>query len=117
MGNPKLNHASVRIVDLAASRRFYEGTLGLSLAPRPELGFPGAWYSLGSGQLHLIQSPPLFDDIDPTNPHVAIEVDDLDAMRARLRAAGIAMRDFGGPQIWVLDPDGNTVELCTSAPR
>ena len=32
-----LNHASVRISDLARSRAFYEGLLGLTAAPRPDL--------------------------------------------------------------------------------
>jgi len=52
--------------------------LGLSTAPRPDLGFPGAWYDLGDGQLHLIQhQQKTFDGIDPTAPHFAVEVASL----------------------------------------
>lgn len=108
-----LDHASIRIGDLDAARRFYEGVLGLTPAVRPQLGFPGMWYTLGGGQLHLIQRAPMSDGIDPTGPHFAIEVEDLGAMRRQLREAGIEMLDFGGEQIWIHDPDGNTVELCT----
>ena len=53
---PTLVHASVRITDLRRSQDFYEGLLGFRQASRPDLGFPGAWYDLGQGQLHLIQA-------------------------------------------------------------
>jgi len=106
-----LDHASVRISDLQRSRRFYEGILGLEPALRPDLGVPGMWYALGRAQLHLIQNVAMMPGgIDPTNPHFAIEVDDLDAMRRQLKAAGVEVLDFGA-QLWILDPDGNTVEL------
>jgi glyoxylase I family protein len=107
-----LDHASLRIRDLERSRQFYEAVLGLTVAPRPDLGVAGIWYALGEGQLHLIQrEPTLAGAIDPTDAHVAIQVDDLDGMRRQLKAAGIEMLDFGGGQLWVRDPDGNTVEL------
>ena len=48
-------------------------------------------------------------------------VDDLDALLAQLQAAGIAVVD--GPQshengkfAWVMDPDGNKVELWEPMP-
>ena len=112
MARRDLDHASVRIRDLERSRQFYEDILGLNPAPRPELGLPGAWYALGAGQLHLIQCDQEMGGIDPTHPHCAIRVDDLDAIRRQLKAACIEMLDFGGTQLWVLDPDGNTIELC-----
>jgi glyoxylase I family protein len=108
----RFDHASVRIGDLARSRAFYEGLLGLSPAPRPDLGFPGAWYDLGGGQLHLIQQAKVFDEIDPTDPHLALEVEDLAEVRRLLEAQGVRYLHFGGPQLWVRDPDGNVVELC-----
>ena len=111
MATRTLDHASVRISNLTRSREFYERLLGLAPAPRPELGIPGVWYALGEGQLHLIQGDGMSSGIDPTGPHFAIEVDDLDAMRQRLRDAGIQMLDLGGEQLWIHDPDGNTVEL------
>jgi glyoxylase I family protein len=112
MPKRSLDHASVRIRNLEDSRKFYEDLLGFTPASRPDLGFPGAWYALGEGQLHLIQHQGVFDGIDPTAPHFAVEVDDLDAMRRRLQDAGMKILDFGAAQLWVLDPDGNTVELC-----
>ncbi len=112
-----VDHASVRITDLERSRAFYEGLLGLSPAPRPDLGFPGAWYDVGGTQIHLIQHGKLLDGIDPTDPHVALAVESLDAVRAELDARGVPYVHFGGPQVWVRDPDGNTVELCERGAR
>ncbi len=109
----QLDHTSVRVGDLERSRRFYEGLLGLRAVERPDLGMPGRWYGVGSGQVHLIECPPLGAGIDPTGPHLAIAVDDLDAARRELTAAGIEMLDPGGNQLWVRDPDGNTIELTT----
>jgi len=107
----QLHHTSIRVADVERSGRFYERLLGLSTIERPNLGMPGRWYGIGSGQLHLIQCEPLGMAIDPSGPHFAIEVDDLDAARRELRAAGITMLDPGGDQLWVQDPDGHTVEL------
>ena len=76
-----------------------------------DLGFPGVWYGIGSGQLHLIQCPPMGMKIDPSGPHFAIEVADLDEARRQIAAAGLEVLDPGGNQLWVLDPDGYTVEI------
>lgn len=109
---PTLDHASVRVTDLGRSRDFYEGLLGLRQAARPDLGFPGAWYDVGAGQLHLIQQAKVFEDIDPTDPHIALAVDSLAEAKRRLEARGIRYLEFGGPQLWIRDPDGNVIELC-----
>ena len=109
----RLNHTSVRIGDLARSREFYEGLLGLRRAPRPELGMPGAWYDIGGAQVHLIQQPKTFDGIDPTAPHFALEVDDLEAVKRALDARGVPYLALGDAQLWIRDPDGNVVEICT----
>lgn len=112
MARRTLDHASVRVADLKRSREFYEGLLGLTTTERPDFGFPGVWYQLGQGQLHLIQRERMGPaEIDPTDPHFAIQVEDLEAVRRYLKDAGIQMLDLGGEQLWVRDPDGNTVEL------
>jgi catechol 2,3-dioxygenase-like lactoylglutathione lyase family enzyme len=107
----QLHHASIRVADLERARSFYEDILRLQRIERPPLGFPGAWYGIGAGQLHLIEREPMQMKIDPTGPHFAIAVDDLDMARAALRERGIETLDPGGDQLWVLDPDGNTVEI------
>jgi catechol 2,3-dioxygenase-like lactoylglutathione lyase family enzyme len=112
-----LHHASIQVTDLGRAREFYEQTLGLTPIERPELGVPGVWYGLGGGQLHLIQcervrSATDRERINPTDPHFAITVD-VTAARAKLNALGVPILDLGD-QMWVLDPDGNTVELRTA---
>ncbi len=124
-----LSHAAFRIADVDKSREFYEKVIGLKPIPRPDFAFKGMWYGIGSGQIHLIVSKK-HDGPDPTGPHIAIEVDDLDATKESLRKMGVPFLDGDkmtmlgdlsdqdrrrlGRQIWVLDPDGNTVELRKS---
>jgi catechol 2,3-dioxygenase-like lactoylglutathione lyase family enzyme len=117
MGAVQLHHASIRIGNLDRSRHFYERVLGLQAIERPDLGVPGAWYGVGAGQLHLIQCEPMGTAIDPTGPHFAIQVPDLDAARRQLCAAGVEMLDPGHDQLWVRDPDGNVVEITSGARR
>lgn len=111
----RLHHAAIRVSDFERSRKFYEDLLGMRQAPRPDLGFPGGWYALGDGQLHLMQRPKLGEGIDPTEPHVAVEVEDYEAAKRTLRERGIEFFERG-PQLWILDPDGYTVELRKKPP-
>jgi glyoxylase I family protein len=117
-----LLHASLLVADLGRSRAFYEGVLGLSPSPsRPVMGFDGVWYDVGAGQIHLIRLP----NPDPVqgrpehggrDRHTALGVSDLEAMRARLDAAGLVytLSRSGRPALFVRDPDGNALELVQS---
>ena len=107
----QLHHASIRVSDLERSREFYEELLSLRQIDRPNLGVDGVWYGIGNGQLHLIAGPPMGMKIDPSGPHFAIEVENLDDARRQLAARGVEVLDPGGDQLWCLDPDGYTVEI------
>lgn len=114
-----LLHASLLIADLDCARAFYEGVLGLSASPeRPELGFPGVWYDVGGGQIHLLQLP----NPDPVEArpehggrdrHTALGVEDWEAMQACLTAAGVpfTLSRSGRRALFCRDPDGNALEL------
>lgn len=113
-----LLHASLLIADVARSRAFYEGVLGLAPAPRPDLGFPGLWYDVGGGQIHLLALP----NPDPgegrpphggRDRHIALGVAGWKAMQARLAAAGVpfTLSRSGRRALFCRDPDGNAIEL------
>lgn len=116
-----LHHVSVTVTDLERAKRFYAGVLGLEEIPRPDFGFPGAWYRLGDRELHLIVHPITrtlrgTTDIDSRDGHFAIRVRSHRETREHLEAAGIPFDDrprnrTPWPQIYVSDPDGNLIEL------
>lgn len=116
MARRVLHHVSVRVRDVERSRAFYEDLLGVGAKERPDLGFPGRWYQAGDGEIHLIQNEKMVEHgIDPTDPHFALEVDDLPALRRTLDAASVTYLALGDDVLWVCDPDGNTVELRSPA--
>lgn len=118
----RLHHVSLIVADSARAAAFYEGGLGLERIGRPDLGFPGAWFSLGEGQqLHLLELPnpdPVQDrpEHGGRDRHVALAIDDLEEMAARLEQAGVGYTRSrsGRTAIFCRDPDGNGWELVHS---
>ena len=112
------NHSAVRISDADKAIAFYEKVLGLKKLPRPNFPFKGAWYGVGPNAIHLISSENRGMKPDPLGAHIALEVEDFDETKQSLKEMGIefleAPSNMGaGRQLWILDPDGNTVELRT----
>ena len=127
----ELHHVSLPVADVERSKQFYGGVLGLEEIQRPPFDFPGAWYRAGDRQLHLIQDDgdaTLRGDkgVDSRDAHFALRVrsfretlahlesqgfrEDLDdADPRKLKASPHATAGF--PQIYVLDPDRNVVEI------
>jgi Lactoylglutathione lyase and related lyases len=113
-------HAGLLVSDLAAARHFYETVLGMQRqTDRPALPYPGEWYVLeGAQQLHLMCLPnPDAASLRPAHGgrdrHLALGVADLDSVRARLAAAGVAhsVSQSGRRALFCRDPDGNTLEF------
>lgn|SRR5690606_7698888 len=115
----QLNHVAIHVADVERSCAFYERALKLERLPRPAFTFPGAWYRLGHDQeLHIIG-----ERSEPTvshnrGNHYALLVDDIDAWEEHLRTQGIEhlprrTRPDGAQQIFLIDPDGHYIELCT----
>ena len=115
----RIDHVSFAVRDLARSLDFYRGVLGLELAPRPDLGIPGAWLQAGDAQVHLIEVPADFEagtpppTLNPAAGHAAFGIDDYDAALAKLQAHGLEVLAIGAAsgQMWVKDPDGHVIEL------
>jgi catechol 2,3-dioxygenase-like lactoylglutathione lyase family enzyme len=123
MEHRELNHVALHVEDVEKSCEFYERVLDLKPIPRPCFNFPGEWYQLGDAQeLHLIGERDKPVNSHPRSNHFALMIDDMDAWEAHLKALKIdyyerRTRPDGAFQIYVTDPDGHSVELCTAPPN
>src|SRR5687768_282098 len=133
----KLDHYSIRTLDLEASRRFYTEVMGFQVGFRPQFDFPGVWlyngvqYPQSYGVVHII-------GIDPDNPeglkaylgdrdlgtlngtgtvdHMAFAATGLREIRERLQRNGVPYRERSVPglglhQVFFEDPSQVTIEL------
>ena len=120
-----IHHATFISSDLACSRDFYEGLLGLQPDPRrPLMSFEGVWYDVAANQqIHLMSLPdpdagaqrPLHGGRDR---HVAFMVEDVKALAAHLLSAGVAftLSQSGRQALFCRDPDGNALEFIQAQP-
>lgn len=115
-----LLHAGLLVSDLERAKSFYESVVGLKLfQDRPDLPYPGAWYDLGGGQqLHLMQlANPDAGSVRPEHGgrdrHIALAVNNMQALKDRLDAAGVAYSasKSGRAALFCRDPDANTLEF------
>lgn len=133
----KLDHYSIRTLDIEASRRFYTEVMGFETGFRPPFNFPGLWlyngapYPESTGVVHIIGIDPkdpqglkdYLGDRDPaslqgtgTVDHMAFTASGLADMRSRLQKHGVAFRERTVPslklhQLFCEDPSGVTIEL------
>lgn len=124
-----IHHVSLPVTDLPRSKRFYTEILGLVEIERPPFDFPGAWFQAGDRHLHLIvgkQSTFRTDKgIDSHDIHFALRVRSYREALQHFRAKGYdpdspdplrKVREnptgrAGFPQIYVVDPDRNVIEI------
>ncbi len=133
----KLDHYSIRTLDIEASRRFYTGVMGFEVGFRPPFDFPGLWlynekkHPESYGVVHII-------GVDPGDPeglkaylgdrdlaslkgtgtvdHMAFAATGLQDMRRRLEQHHVAYRErtvpsLGIHQVFFEDPSDVTIEL------
>jgi catechol 2,3-dioxygenase-like lactoylglutathione lyase family enzyme len=118
----QLNHVALHVADVEKSVAFYRDVLHLEQIPRPAFSFPGAWFRLGVDQeLHLIGGRDREVISHNRGNHFALLVDDFVAWEKYLtenqvRFAPRRTRPDGALQLYVIDPDGHYVELCTLPP-
>jgi glyoxylase I family protein len=113
-----IHHVSVIVSDTRQSLEFYQKVLGLSVDDsRPDLGYPGAWLTIGDQQLHLLELP----NPDPVEDrpahggrdrHMAVSVHSLDALMDTLDKHDISysISRSGRRALFCRDPDGNALE-------
>jgi glyoxylase I family protein len=113
-----LHHASVIVSNIEASRAFYCDILGLQQIERPDLGFPGAWFQVGTQQIHLLE----LENPDPVkgrpehggrDRHIALNALSLAPVQDALTKASIVytLSKSGRKALFCRDPDGNAVEI------
>jgi len=119
MEHSGLNHVAIHVKDVQQSCEFYERVLELEAIPRPNFDFLGAWYRLGEMQeLHLIGGRDKPVHAETRGNHYALMIHDMNAWEAHLKKLGVdyhqrRTRPDGAYQIYVTDPDGHCIELCT----
>jgi catechol 2,3-dioxygenase-like lactoylglutathione lyase family enzyme len=119
-----IHHVTFLSSDLARSRSFYEGILGLKPdLKRPVMSFDGIWYDVAAGQqIHLMALPdpeaglqrPVHGGRDR---HLALTVSDLTPLIARLNQAGVicTLSQSGRRALFCRDPDQNALEFMEVA--
>lgn len=113
----RIHHVQVTVprADEVAARDFYCSLLGLPEIEKPASLRPrgGFWVRVGDRELHVSVE----DGVDrtATKAHVAYLVDDLEAWRTRLAAAGVKMAESvpipGYDRFECRDPFGNRLEF------
>jgi len=125
-----LEHYLVVSEALEKTRSFYCDVLGMTLGPRPDLGFAGYWLYLGDvACLHLadresyreykarVGTPVPQQTVDTgAIDHIAFNATGYAEMVARLEGRGLEFRrneigELGLRQIFVQDPNAITLEL------
>jgi catechol 2,3-dioxygenase-like lactoylglutathione lyase family enzyme len=126
-----IHHVSLIVRDLERSVTFYREILGLQPIERPPFGFPGAWFAVGPSQhVHLIvrdgSTFPGEKAINTRDGHFAVRVPSyrnaVDFLHSKGYREGADPTDLhslrlqphataGFPQIYILDPDRNLIEI------
>lgn len=125
----RLDHITLVVADIEASRKFYVDLLGLEEVQRPAFDFPGAWFQCGSTEIHVTLADensglPGWADRNVNRltrgHHFAFEVNDIFATVEYFNNAGIKIesgpkqRPDGPTQIFVFDPDQHLIELFST---
>ena len=129
MGVQILEHVTIRCAQLRRTRDFYVELMGLTEGDRPAFPFRGHWLYLGGVPVvHLVEASdsagawardiviPKAEEGTGSFDHVAFRGDDFQAMRNRLKEAGVIFKERivpGGQlsQLFVPDPEGVLVEI------
>jgi catechol 2,3-dioxygenase-like lactoylglutathione lyase family enzyme len=114
----RINHVTVAVPagEHVRVREFYGGLLGLEEIPRPEAlnkVYDLMWFKLLDILLHLDFTPPWVKPAE--NRHLALEIDDLPALRRYLESRHADIREAvvmpDRDRFYLLDPFGNYFEL------
>jgi catechol 2,3-dioxygenase-like lactoylglutathione lyase family enzyme len=114
----RINHITLAVPagEHARVREFYAGVLGLEEIPRPEAlnaVYDLMWFKFLDILLHIDFTPPWTRPAE--NRHVALEIENLPAVRRYLESQGATIREAvlmpDRDRFYLLDPFGNYFEL------
>ena len=115
----QINHVTTMVKDTDRAMKFYNDLLGIkqiqSQVDNPAI----TWLQLDNGvMVHLIETDEA--PAKPGNIHHAFQVDNLESTKDTLEASGYpvkreGIRYDGQAYLSIEDPDGNSVEFCTSS--
>jgi catechol 2,3-dioxygenase-like lactoylglutathione lyase family enzyme len=127
------DHVALTVADLPVSLDFYQRVLGLPLLGELHFGdargFRIAYLQMGNSVLELfaydVPTLPRYESADIKTlglKHLALLVDDVDAVAGRLAAAGASITappgDVRGVRnCFFADPDGNVLEIIDGTPE
>ncbi|MFC7322948.1 VOC family protein [Halobacillus campisalis] len=117
-----IHHVSLLVSDIKRAKTFYGDVLGFQESEeRPDFGFPGAWYQVGSTQIHLIvheggNTLRGTTEIDSRDGHFAVRAEDIEAVIDNLKKHNVEFVDKPDNktewhQVFISDPDGNLIEF------
>lgn len=122
----KLFHAAIRTADLGATVRFYTEVLGMVVADRPPIGFPGAWLKpaqAGADAIIHVYAGDAAKEPDGSVlsgsaaiDHVSVVCQGYGDFKAQFEKFGLDYRENLVPatplwQLFIYDPNGVQLEL------
>jgi catechol 2,3-dioxygenase-like lactoylglutathione lyase family enzyme len=126
----KLFHTAIKTANLDATVRFYTEVLGMVLADRPPIGFPGAWLKPAQADsdaiIHLYAGDAA-KEADGTVvtgsaaiDHVSVVCQGYSSFKTQFARYGLAYRENLVPatplwQLFIYDPNGVQLELTFHA--
>lgn len=116
-----LHHVNVTVAPELelATKHFYGAVLGLTQVPKPATSRQsGAWYQIGSNQLHL--SVETTENGARGSGHVCFAISDLAEAEQKFHEAGVEIitdpePNPNSPRFFVRDPGGNLLEIAQAS--
>ncbi|MEX0844579.1 MAG: VOC family protein [Balneolaceae bacterium] len=118
----EFDHYTIKVQDLNKSAGFYSKILGLSEITNRTEKLHIRWFSLGNGELHLVEGKN--EDIKTNiGVHLALKIQDFEAFLTHLKenhiiphnskgsANSTTTRADGIMQVYFQDPDGYWIEV------
>lgn len=114
-----INHVTYNVKDKDKALKWWEEVLGIKQIPKQVDGDHLYWLQLPSGAMvHIIENA---EGASQPSHHAAFEVEDIEAAEKALHDAGIetenpiSTRNDGQRAMYIRDPDGNRIEICTKS--